>query len=316
MTETIRARAADPTVDVIIAAKDAAGTITRAITSALQQSHVRRVFVIDDGSGDDTLAVARAAAEGSAKLEAIRLPENRGPSAARNIALSKSTADLICVLDADDFMMPERLSKMVRQVDGSDLLADDLFFCTLGNAKIRTRNLLGLNDGDTGAVDLETFVRSNVTKFNEPRREMGFLKPLVSRRFLVEHDLCYREDMRLGEDYALYAEALLLGARFKTMTACGYVSVERDDSLSARHTIADLRALRDFDADLLRRQLQPGERSAIAEHMFNTACRLEHRRLLQAKKEGRYRDALGILFQAPRTAAYIVRTIAREKTGL
>jgi succinoglycan biosynthesis protein ExoU len=315
MSEPLSTSAAAPSVCIIMAAKNAESTIGRAITSALQQSGVSEIIVVDDGSDDDTLAVAHASAQGSDRLIAISLPENRGPAAARNMALARATADFVCVLDSDDFMLPDRLSKMLPQAADCDVLGDDLFFCTTADPTIKARDLLGLRDGHTRFVGLEEFVRSNITQPNQPRREMGFLKPLISRSFLLERGLNYREDLRLGEDYALYVEALQNNARFKLMEACGYVSVERGDSLSARHTIDDLRALRDFDAAMLAFPLPDGERSAIAAHMFNTACRLDHRRMLQAKKEGHYSKAVAILFETPGTAAYIMRSILRDKTG-
>lgn len=315
MSESLSTSVAAPTVCIIMAAKNAEGTIGRAVTSALQQGCVTEIIVVDDGSDDDTLAVARASAQGSERLIAIALPENRGPAAARNMALARSTADFVCVLDSDDFMLPDRVSRMLPYAADCDVLGDDLFFCTSGDPTIKARDLLGLRDGLTRFVGLEEFVRSNITQPNQPRREMGFLKPLISRRFLLERGLTYREDLRLGEDYALYVEALQKGARFKLMEACGYVSVERGNSLSARHTIDDLRALREFDATMLAKPLHDGERAAIEAHMFNTACRLDHRRLLQAKKEGHYSKAVAILFETRGTAAYIMRSILRDKTG-
>ena len=44
------------TVDVLIAARDRSDTIERAVLSALVQTEVRTVFVVDDGSSDDTAA--------------------------------------------------------------------------------------------------------------------------------------------------------------------------------------------------------------------------------------------------------------------
>ncbi len=88
---------------VIIAAKNASDTIDIAIRSALVEPEVAEVMVIDDGSTDTTSDVAHAADDGTGRLRVVRFDVNRGPSAARNHAISISSAPLISILDADDF---------------------------------------------------------------------------------------------------------------------------------------------------------------------------------------------------------------------
>jgi hypothetical protein len=68
---------------------------------------------------------------------------------------------------------------------------------------------------------------------NQSRRhgaDLGFVKPFIRRAFLERHDIRYQPDMRLGEDYELYARALALGARFLLLPPQGYVSVDRPGS--------------------------------------------------------------------------------------
>lgn len=91
---------------VIIAAKNASDTIDIAIRSALAEPEVGEVVVIDDGSTDTTSDVAHAADDGTGRLRVVRFDVNRGPSAARNHAISISSAPLISILDADDFFLP------------------------------------------------------------------------------------------------------------------------------------------------------------------------------------------------------------------
>lgn len=98
--------AARTNVCIIIAAKNAADTITIAIASALAEPEAAEVVVIDDGSTDDTATVARAADDGTGRLNVVRFEENRGPAAARNHAISISQSPLLGVLDADDFFFP------------------------------------------------------------------------------------------------------------------------------------------------------------------------------------------------------------------
>lgn len=111
--------AVSPNICIIIAAKNAADTITRAITSALAEPETAEVIVIDDSSTDDTAAVARAADDGTGRLNVTRFEVNRGPSAARNHAISISQSPLLAVLDADDFFFPAGCGNCFRTMDGT-----------------------------------------------------------------------------------------------------------------------------------------------------------------------------------------------------
>lgn len=92
-------------------------------------------------------------------------------------------------------------------------------------------------------IDLARFVRANHSPRGTSRRELGFLKPLMRRAFLLDQGLCYDETMRVGEDYDLYVRMLQQGARFCVSTEVGYAARWREDSLSPRHQTADLQAL-------------------------------------------------------------------------
>jgi len=99
-----------PTVDVIIPAHNAAKFLAEAIESALaQQGPSLRVIVVDDGSTDDTAAIARS--YGDAVLVVSQI--NRGLAAARNRGIAESTAPYLAFLDADDIWRPGKLARQV-----------------------------------------------------------------------------------------------------------------------------------------------------------------------------------------------------------
>ena len=115
------------TVCVIIAAKNASCTITRAIRSALREGRVAEVVVVDDGSTDNTAETSRAADDGSGRLRVLSLEMNKGPAFARNHAIAHSSAPLIAVLDADDFFLAGRFDRMLAENDW-DFVADNIVF--------------------------------------------------------------------------------------------------------------------------------------------------------------------------------------------
>lgn len=300
-------------VVVVIAAWRAHRTIARAVASALAQPEAAEVVVVDDFSSDNgaTVAAARGADDGSGRLLVIELKQNGGPSRARNAALSASRAPWICVLDSDDFMEAGRLATLLAAArDGHDFVADDLLQVPEGGDKSQRRALWF--DGPSAGLDVsfEYFVRANIPHPDRPRRELGFLKPLMRREFLAKHGLRYREDMRLGEDYDLYARALALGARFRLIPSAGYISVMRGDSLSARHNRIDLAAFHASDDRLLALpQVAGSARKALKSHRLSVQKKISSIDFVDALKAGHLLTATGIMIRDPRQTAYLVRAI-------
>jgi succinoglycan biosynthesis protein ExoU len=249
---------------VVVAAKDAASTIGRAIRSALAEPAVTEVVVVDDGSRDRTAEAALALDDGTGRLFVLRLDRNRGPAFARNHAIAHSAAPLVAILDADDFFLPGRFARILAQPDW-DLIADNIVFLDAAQAAsppeamkfAAAPRLLGLAE----------FIDGNISRRGAPRGELGFLKPVIRRAFLERHGLGYNEALRLGEDYELYVRVLTRGGRFKIIHSCGYGAVVRPDSLSGRHRTEDLKRLLDADLSILESEELDGQAAAaLARH--------------------------------------------------
>ena len=306
-------------IDVIVAARNAADTVGRAVASALRQPEVREVIVVDDGSSDATGDAADAADDGSRRLRLIALAQNVGPAAARNRALETSQAELVCVLDADDWFQDGRFARMKSAAadDQWDLLADDLMQAPEDAPDTPSSRLLGLSEGERRSVDLVNFVAANISTRRRARQELGYLKPLMRRTFLERANLRYEERLRLGEDYALYAQALLRGAQLTLVPACGYVAVARTGSLSRTHSAADLGQLLAADERLVNeaRTNEARTRWPCSKRTGAASKRnFEYRRVLDAKRDGDWPEALRRLFSSPLTTAYILDQTLRART--
>ncbi|WP_331376901.1 glycosyltransferase family 2 protein [Sinorhizobium chiapasense] len=305
--------AAPTNVCIIIAAKNAADTITRAIASALAEPEAAEVIVIDDGSTDDTARTARAADDGSGRLNVIRFEENRGPAAARNHAIAISQSPLLGVLDADDFFFPGRLRQLLSE-DGWDFIADNIAFIDASQAET-AHGRIGRFTASPRLLDLVGFVEGNISRRGVRRGEIGFLKPLMRRSFLEGHRLRYKEDLRLGEDYDLYARALAKGARYKIIHSCGYAAVVRGNSLSGSHRTADLRRLYEADQAILTEgPLSADAASAIRRHERHIRDRYELRHFLDLKNQTGYMSAIGYGLTNPGALPAIVGGILADKT--
>lgn len=97
-------------ISVIIPVYNAASFLSKAIASALAQTGVHELIVIDDGSTDNSFAIASdlAAKDQRIKLHQHLDLKNHGRSASRNLGIRLAVSPFIAFLDADDFYLPNR----------------------------------------------------------------------------------------------------------------------------------------------------------------------------------------------------------------
>lgn len=101
-----------PRVSVIIPCYNAAPYIGATIESVLAQTlPAAEIVVVDDGSGDDSLAVLAGFGE---RVRILTRP-NGGPAAARNMAIAHASGDFIAFLDSDDLWEPEKLARQMAE---------------------------------------------------------------------------------------------------------------------------------------------------------------------------------------------------------
>jgi succinoglycan biosynthesis protein ExoU len=308
----------DRSVAVIITAKDAAAFVAKAVASALAQPEAREVVVVDDGSRDATSAVAASVDDGSGRLKIIRLEQNKGPSHGRNLAIAASSVPFLCILDADDFMTPGRLGRLFdRGGSAWDLLADDLQFCEGPDETKAFDRLLPPGFVTPCELTLPEFALGNLPRRDRPRRELGFLKPLIRRAFVEAHGVRYDERLRLGEDFVYYARCLVAGGRFRLVEACGYCAVQYGESLSGRHRTEDIarfyEAQREVAAEAARRGAPVGELNLC---LRATRDNLALRRALDWRRERGWRGFASALGASPASLPYIIGRIARDKLGV
>jgi hypothetical protein len=104
--------AADPRVDVLVAAYNEAAVIVRTVESLLANRGADvRVIVVDDGSSDGTAEAVRVAYGGDRRVTLLRKP-NGGKASALNLALTKATAEIVVGVDADTLLSPTALARL------------------------------------------------------------------------------------------------------------------------------------------------------------------------------------------------------------
>lgn len=102
-------------VSVIMPSYNNAEWIARAMHSVLSQQAVNiELIVVDDGSTDGSVGIARQLAAGRPNVRVISLLRNFGCYYARNIGVTEACGTYVTIVDSDDIITPDRI---LRQLD-------------------------------------------------------------------------------------------------------------------------------------------------------------------------------------------------------
>lgn len=186
-------------VAVIIPCYNAAPYLSRALDSVFAQTYRDYcVYVINDGSSDDTAAVLRSYAGRIISLE----QEHSGQAAARNHGIRLSDNPYLAFLDADDEWLPKKLErqiKMLRETPATGMIYSDCF--TKGDNRFSGSYFARIGTPTGGRV-FEQFLTT-----------CGVYTPtvIVRRECLLDVGL-FDETFPVGEDYNLW---LRIAARWE-----------------------------------------------------------------------------------------------------
>jgi glycosyltransferase involved in cell wall biosynthesis len=302
---------------VVIPAYNAADYIEATIASATRQTLADiEIIVVDDRSTDDTADRVAAMRERDPRISLLALPENRGPSGARNAGITAARGTWIALLDADDAYAPERIAALVElgEDKSADLVADNMMLIDAADGSsepMMTRDVIAVPQ----AIDLVSFVERNISKPDAPRTNYGFLKPLMRRQFLIDHAIRYDEQVRFAEDFALYVECLRAGATWWIHPDPMYLYLVRSGSLTQVQTTADLDRLRRRQRMLLAEASADGDdrfAAIIRRHLRGIDRNYYYRGFTDAVKARRFGEALSWLFAAPDSFLLVAGESARQ----
>ena len=122
-----------PGVSVVIAAFNEEKVIVRTVQAVLDNGYPDLdVIIVDDGSGDCTLAVASEAFAGDSRVRVLTQP-NRGKARALNHAIREARHNVLVALDADTILRQGTIEKLVRHFH------DEKVGAVSGNARVGNR---------------------------------------------------------------------------------------------------------------------------------------------------------------------------------
>ena len=196
-------------ISFVIAAYNEEKNIVRCIEPILKTGEKFEVVIVDDGSKDRTLEIAKKISQEDPRVKVVH-QENSGVSVARNTGLEQVTGSWVAFADADDIICSSYLSAFSSYIETEkyDILQalqyknnpypeDDEFY----EFPAQYLQLVALNR--------QHYINSNDSKFAGILESVhGAFSKLFSVSFLKRNNLCFKEGMGLGEDLLFYIEAL------------------------------------------------------------------------------------------------------------
>ena len=105
--------AENPLVSVLVANYNYGRFIAEAIESVLAQTYPNfEMIICDDGSTDESCDVVERYTQLDPRIKLLRR-KNGGMASAQNAAYSKSSGQIVCLLDSDDRFLTDKLEKVV-----------------------------------------------------------------------------------------------------------------------------------------------------------------------------------------------------------
>lgn len=193
-----------PRVSVVVPAHNSEAFLGQALRSVEAQSYGDwEVVVVDDASTDRTAALAEGFGPG---VTVVRSERNLGPAGARNLALARASGELVALLDADDYFLPDFLERQVGAYDAASAEGARVGLVTCNARILGPEGMVARTYHDihrvSGELTLERLLSRNPV----------FVSSLFPRR-LIDEVGPFDTDIRGAEDFDLWIRIMERGYR-------------------------------------------------------------------------------------------------------
>lgn len=169
-----------------------------AICSVLAQTHTSwELILIDDGSTDQSLEIAKAYAKKDNRIKVLSDDKNKKLASRLNQIIDEAKYDFIARMDADDLMSSMRLQKQIHYLHQKT------------NMDLVSTGVLSLDNNLTLVGYRNTPSNKIITKADAIIGSTGIVHAsILARKSWYERNR-YNEDSVLAEDYELWLNAFL-----------------------------------------------------------------------------------------------------------
>jgi len=250
-------------VSVIVPVYNTGRYVEKCIRSIMSQSYRDiEIVVINDGSTDDSGEICERLAAEDERI--VYIPqENRGVSAARNVGLERATGEWICFVDGDDWLEPDAVERMAREVaeagcgstDAEDSRVETGVELVVGYPDIIITDYFV--DTPTRSYEESFFAERTARDFEPSDNDelaancmvrMGFANMrsitalgvpwarLIRAEFIREHGVSFDIDVVKMQDALFMTELLGVGARVVYRPGATYHYRQTMDSICGRYS--------------------------------------------------------------------------------
>lgn len=195
-------------ISVIVPIYNTEAYVSDCLDTLCEQTHKNlEIILVDDGSEDQSLAIAEAYVKKDKRIVLLK-QSNQGAAAARNKGLEKATGEYISFVDSDDYIDKDFYERLIGEIGDKDCVQ-------IGYREVRAD---------------KTIVSSHL-----PRHFYQYVSPcmrLYKRAFLEKHNIAFAQ--------GVYYEDVLFSLRFwqhkpthKIVDYKGYNYVMREGSTTA-----------------------------------------------------------------------------------
>lgn len=244
---------AHPKISVLLPIYNGMPWLPQTMESLLAQSYRDfEILALDDGSQDGTLECLQGFSKQDARVY-VRSRSNRGLIATLNELLDWAQGEYLARMDADDLSLPQRLERQVELAERMQLdLCGSHFQVISEEGQVRETYAGPLSQEGCWA-----FLAS------APPFAHGSL--LLRRSFLQRHALRYGQtEFRRAEDYALWVQCALAGARMGNVDAVLFQYRVTGGSLSRSKQWGIFRDAARISRHILQEAAAPMEQNVLA----------------------------------------------------
>lgn len=255
-----------PRFSIVVPAYNAAETLAETLDAVLAQTFDGwECIVVNDGSADETLAIAESYAARDPRIRVIS-QENRGSAGAYNTGAGAAVGDFVVLCSADDVLLPEQLTELSGFIDAEPEF--DIY---------STNGYFWRPEADSRELVYPSGTRDEVMSLSlaDVIRLCFFSVGAAYRREWFDRVGGYRVDV-FGEDYDFWLRTMAAGARHRYLPkalSLHRVSATQKSANLEKAYRSDIRLVSDLRASA---NLSAEEIEAVEESIRHREYLIEH----------------------------------------
>lgn len=204
-----------PLVSIMMPCYNASQSLPLALASILSQTYTTWEFIlVDDGSDDNPESIIHTVDDNRIRFH--RFDKNRGRGAARQQALDMAQGEYLCMLDADDWIYPNKIKRQVELLEANP----DLAVLSTGMAIVdENNNIAGVRGYRTNSTQYTIYASLDKPIAPPIPFAPSMLRSKIAKKFKFDTEFKIAED----KDFLL---RILLEHQFGVTSEISYVYTE------------------------------------------------------------------------------------------